>query len=242
MGELEQVIFDVDGTLVDSVDLHARAWQEALAAFGISVAYPHVRAQIGKGADQLIPALVPRERLAEVREPLDAHRAELFKRKYLSQVRGFPKVRELFLRLKADGKRLALATSAKGDERAAYERAAGIEGLVEAATSADEVERSKPHPDLFEAALAELGNPPPHLCAVVGDSPYDAIAARGAHLRTVGLLCGGFDEALLWRAGCVAIYPDPARLLEAYEAHGDAAFTGGLARLEAEEAQGPAGG
>jgi phosphoglycolate phosphatase-like HAD superfamily hydrolase len=224
---VEAVIFDVDGTLVDSVDLHARAWREALAHFGVDVPYPQVRAQIGKGADQLIPALVPRERLAELQDALDAFRARLFRDVYLQHVSAFPAVRRLFARLREDGKRLALASSATGEELEHYVRVAGIDGLYEAATTSEEADRTKPHPDVFEAALRRLGRPPPGHCVVVGDSPYDAIAAERAGIPAVGVLCGGFPPDALRFAGCRVLHQDPAQLLAAYERDGDAAFGAG---------------
>jgi HAD superfamily hydrolase (TIGR01549 family) len=229
---LEAVIFDVDGTLVDSVDLHARAWQEAFAHFGYRVDFHAVRSQIGKGADQLMPVFVPADELARIHEELDSFRSQLYKSRYLPQVRGFPTVRELLERLLGDGKRVALASSAKGDELAHYKRLARIEDLVGAETSSDDADKSKPHPDIFEAALGELANPPPNLCAVVGDTPWDAIAARRAHLRTVGLLCGGFPADSLWQGGCVAVYRDPGDLLARYERAPDTTFEGGVARFE----------
>lgn len=221
---VEAVIFDVDGTLVDSVDLHARAWREALSHFGVEVPYPTVRAQIGKGGDQLIPALVPEDWLEELGEPLEAFRGRLYREVYLPQVAAFPAVRRLFARLRADGKRLALASSAKDDELGHYVRIAAVEGLFDASTSADDADRTKPHPDVFEAVLRKLGDPPPERCRVVGDTPYDAIAARRAGLTPVGLLCGGFPAELLRRAGCVLLHRDPASLLAAYEQDGDAAL------------------
>jgi HAD superfamily hydrolase (TIGR01549 family) len=229
---LQAVIFDVDGTLVDSVDLHARAWQEALARFGVHVPYGRVRSQIGKGGDQLLPALVPEERLDEIGDALEQFRSTHYKVRYLPNVTAFPGVRRLFERLLADGKRLALASSAKGDELAHYERVANIEGLVGATTSADDADRSKPYPDIFEAALARLGGVPPDRCAVVGDTPWDALAAGRAGLRTVGLLCGGFAPEALVAAGCVALYRDPEDLRLAYERLGDQAFE--PARAESE--------
>ncbi|MFL6438505.1 MAG: HAD family hydrolase [Terriglobales bacterium] len=90
---LRAVIFDVDGTLVDSNDLHARAWQEAFAHFGIDMPFDRVRSQIGKGADQLIPSLLPASSAKKLYEPLSEYRSSLFKEKYLDQVRGFPAVR-----------------------------------------------------------------------------------------------------------------------------------------------------
>src|ERR671932_350565 len=104
---LKAVIFDIDGTLVDSVDLHARAWQEAFRHFGRDVPYAAVRQQIGKGGDQLLPVFFSKAELAEFGEELEKYRGDLFKREYLSRVRAFPKVRALFERIRQDGKRIA---------------------------------------------------------------------------------------------------------------------------------------
>lgn len=209
------VIFDIDGTLVDSVDLHAAAWQETLARFGYPVDFPKVRAQIGKGGDQLMPVFLSEGEIDRIGDEIEAYRSFLFKQTYLRQVRAFPGVRELFERIAADGRRIGLASSAKGDELACYKRLAGIEDLVAAETSSEDAERSKPHPDIFEAALAALGLAADAAIAV-GDSPYDAQAAGKLGLRTVGVLCGGFPEHALRAAGCVAICRDPRDLLARY--------------------------
>jgi HAD superfamily hydrolase (TIGR01549 family) len=214
---IEAVIFDVDGTLVDSVDLHARAWQEAFARFGKQIPYERVRYQIGKGGDQLMPVFLSKEELEEFGEELEKYRGRLFKREYLPRVKAFPKVRELFERIRRDGKRIALASSAKEDELEVYKKIADIEGLVEEETSKDDVEKSKPHPDVFEAALSLLGGPPVGRVIVVGDTPYDAEAAGKAGLRCVGFLCGGFPEEDLRAAGCIRIYKDAADLLARYD-------------------------
>ncbi len=214
---LKAVIFDIDGTLVDSVDLHARAWQEAFAHFGKRFDYERVRYQIGKGGDQLIPVFLSEEEMDEFGEELEEYRGELFKREYLPRVKGFPAVRELFERVRREGLRVALASSAKGDELKAYKRIAGIEDLVEEETSSDDAERSKPHPDIFEAALGRLDGVGPSDAVVVGDTPYDAEAAGRAGLRTVGLLSGGFPEEDLRAAGCVRVYRDAADLLANYD-------------------------
>jgi HAD superfamily hydrolase (TIGR01509 family) len=211
------VIFDVDGTLVDSVDLHAEAWQKAFARFGKQIPYDDVRYQIGKGGDQLMPVFLSREELEKFGEELEKYRGELFKREYLPRVKGFPKVRELFERVRADGKTIALASSAKGDELSTYKRIANVADIVEEETSKDDAERSKPHPDIFVAALELLGNPPPAEVFVVGDTPYDAEAAGKAGLRTLGFLCGGFPAEDLRAAGCVELYADAADLLARYD-------------------------
>lgn len=214
---LKAIIFDIDGTLVDSVDLHARAWQEAFRKFGREVAFERVRHQIGKGGDQLMPVFFSAEELERFGEELEKYRGELFKREYLSQVRAFPQVRELFERIRRDGKRIALASSAKKEELTTYKEIARITDLVEEETSADDAEKSKPHPDIFEAALAALGDVRADEALVIGDTPYDAEAAGKIKLRTIGVLCGGFPEAELRAAGCVTLYRDPADLLARYD-------------------------
>jgi HAD superfamily hydrolase (TIGR01509 family) len=215
---IRHLIFDIDGTLLDSVDLHAKAWAEAFAAFGITVSADQVRGQIGKGGDQLMPVFVPKERLEREGENLEKFRSELFTKKYLPEVKPFPGVRALFERLKAEGHVLALASSGKAEEVERYQEIAGIRDLVDVATNSDEAERSKPHPDIFEAALDKLGRPSRGQAIVIGDSPYDAEAAVKAGLPVIGVLCGGFPEAQLSEAGCTAIYRDPQDLLDGYDA------------------------
>lgn len=211
------VLFDVDGTLVDSVDLHARAWREALARFGKDVPLEDVRRQIGKGGDQLIPLFLSDEERARDGAALERFRADLWRRAYMPDVRPLPGARELVLRAKADGNRVALASSGKEDEVEWNRRVLGIDpAVLEAATTSDDAERSKPHPDIFVAALAATGVPADRAVAV-GDSPWDALSATRAGLRTVGVLSGGFAEADLRDAGCVAVYRDPADLLAGYE-------------------------
>jgi HAD superfamily hydrolase (TIGR01549 family) len=227
---LKAVIFDIDGTLVDSVDLHARAWQEAFTRFGKNIEFEKVRYQIGKGGDQLMPVFFSRAELDEFGEEMEKFRGELFKREYLPRVRAFPRVRELFERVRDDGRRIVLASSAKQEELTEYKRIADIEDLVEDETSADDAEKSKPHPDIFEAALSQLGDVDASEALVLGDTPYDAEAAGKINLRTVGLLCGGFPAADLRAAGCISIYESPADLLARYADSPLAAKTSAAAR------------
>jgi HAD superfamily hydrolase (TIGR01509 family) len=214
---VKAVIFDIDGTLIDSVDLHAEAWREALRHFGHDVPFEKVREQIGKGGDLLMAALLPEEEVRRRGKEIETYRLDLFKREYLSRVKPFPSVRELFERIKADGLRIALASSAKKEELERYKQIAGIADLVDAETSSDDAEKSKPHPDIFEAALDRLEGIAAGDAIAVGDTPYDAQAAGKAGLRTIGLLCGGWPEPALREAGCIAIYRDPADLLRHYD-------------------------
>ncbi len=211
------VLFDIDGTLVDSVDLHAEAWRIAFARFNKTIAFDDVRRQIGKGADQLLPTFLSREELAKFGDELDQYRGELFKREFLPRVKAFPGVRHLFQRIRHDRKRIGLASSAKGDELAIYKAVACIDDLIEAETSSDDSEKSKPHPDIFQAALARLGDVKADEVVVVGDTAYDAQAAQKANLRTVGVRSGGWSGEDLLAAGCIAVYRDPADLLARYD-------------------------
>jgi HAD superfamily hydrolase (TIGR01509 family) len=214
---LEAVIFDIDGTLVDSVDLHAKAWQMAFDKFGKKVSFGAIRRQIGKGADQLLPVFFSKDELDQFGDELNSYRSKLFKQEYLPTVKAFPKVRELFERIKQDGKQIALASSAKDDELETYKKIAQIADLIETETSSGDVKKSKPYPDVFATALKELGNIAPDQVIAVGDTPYDAEAAAKINLRTIGLLCGGWNEEELRRAGCMAVYQDPAELLARYD-------------------------
>ena len=215
---VKAVIFDVDGTLVDSVDVHARAWVDAFADFGHTVAFDQVRGQIGKGGDQLLPVFLTKAEIDVCAEALQPHRARILKDRYLSLIKPFAGVRALLQRLRADGVVVALASSAKNEELQTYKRIAEIEDLVQIEASSDDAERSKPDPDIFEAALRRLA-PNIQACdaVAIGDTPYDAEASGKAGLRSIGLLCGGWPEDKLLEAGCSETYADPADLLARYE-------------------------
>jgi HAD superfamily hydrolase (TIGR01509 family) len=229
--EIRAVIFDIDGTLVDSVDLHARSWKEIFAAYGKQVPFEEVRQQIGKGSDQLMPVFFSSEEIRRFGEEMEEARGRLFRSRYLPLVRPFPKTRELFQRLRDDGVRIALASSAAREDLDEYTRLAKVHDLVDEQITADDVSRSKPHPDVFERALEALGRPDPAHVTIVGDTPYDVQAGRKAGLDTVAVLCGGFSEDELRGAGAVAIYRDVEDLLAHYEesplgGRGDEMFLG----------------
>lgn len=210
-------IFDVDGTLVDSVDAHAQSWTETLREFGYDVDFPYVRAQIGKGGDQLMAEFLSKRDLKGEGKKIEEARKKRFKKNYLPTVKGFPKVRELFQHILKDGKKIVLGSSAAGDELKSYKEKANIGDLIHDETSKDDAEKSKPYPDIFEAALKTLDGISKEEVVVIGDSPWDAIAAKKAGLRAIAVLCGGFAEKDLREAGFVAVYKDPADLLARYE-------------------------
>lgn len=210
-------IFDVDGTLIDSNDLHASAWRDAFRRFGKEIPWERLRHNIGKGSDQYIPVFLSPGEMAEFGEELDRYKGELYKKTYFPQVKPFPKVRELLERIRRDGYRIAFATSSKPEDLKKVQELLQVEDLLEAQTSAGDAERSKPAPDIFAAALQRLGNPSPSEVLVIGDTPYDAQAARKLQLPILGFLCGGFAEEELRANGCCAVYRDPADLLERYD-------------------------
>jgi HAD superfamily hydrolase (TIGR01509 family) len=205
------ILFDVDGTLVDTNDLHTAAWRETFRAFGHDLDFDVIRAQIGKGGDNLIPTLLSHIDEAG-REAMEAHRGELFKRDYLPRATPFDGVRELFLRLRQDGIRIVLASSAHQAEIEYYLGILAAEDLVEAVTTKDDVEHSKPDPDIFAAALAKVAPHGAEEVFVIGDSPWDVKAARKLSLRTIGFRSGGFPDGDLTGAGACALYDGPADL------------------------------
>jgi HAD superfamily hydrolase (TIGR01549 family) len=213
---IRAAIFDLDGTLVDSNELHVLAWQETFRHFGKEIPLERLREQIGKGGDQYLPVFLSEREMREFGKQADEYRGEIFKKKYLAQVRPFPKVRELFERVRVDGKKIALASSGKEDEVRHYEKLLDVEGLADSMTTADQVAHSKPKPDVFIAALRTLGSVSPVEAIAIGDTPYDVEAAKKIELPVVGMLCGGFSEQVLRDEGAVAIFRDPVDLLERY--------------------------
>src|SRR5918993_2035218 len=185
---IKAVIFDVDGTLIDTVDLHAACWVEALKHYGIEVPFDDIREQIGKGGDQLLHGLIPPDIIEHKGEEIQEFRSDLFKREYMHKARSFPGVRELFEHIRGSGQRAVLASSGTREEVGQYKEIAGIADLIDDATSSDDAERSKPFPDIFQAALAKLAPLGPDEAVVVGDSPYDAEAARKAQMKSIGVL------------------------------------------------------
>ena len=213
---IRAVLFDIDGTLVDSNDLHVAAWVEVLAANGTPFDAATVHAQIGKGADQLVPALLPGSDRALADRLGEAHGAAF--RPRLPQVRAFPQARDLLQRVHAAGQRVVLASSASAAEVEHYLDLLDARGIVAATTSADDVARTKPAPDIFAAALATIAPLTAAEAIVVGDTPYDVAAARGAGIAAVALRSGGFADAVLAAARPVAVYDDAAALLAGYAA------------------------
>jgi HAD superfamily hydrolase (TIGR01509 family) len=213
---IEAVLFDVDGTLVDSNDLHAAAWQEAFRHFGIALPYERIRGQIGKGGDNLVPSLLPSDVADRLQEEIEGFRSELFRRDYLPKSRPFPGAADLLRRLHEKEAKLVLATSSRQQELDFHIDKLRCRDLLTATTTRDDVEHSKPCPDIFEAALDKVRPLNGGIAVVVGDTPWDIKAAVKLGVPAVAVRCGGFPDAEL--SGAAAIYDGPQQLIEAYPA------------------------
>jgi HAD superfamily hydrolase (TIGR01509 family) len=209
------VIFDLDGTLVDSNEFHIDSWDRAFRHFGKTFSYEELRKQIGKGSDNYLPQFLTPKEMNEFGKELDQYRSDLFKKEYLPCVKPFPMVRELFEQIRGDGKHILLASSGKKPETEHYTRLLQIEDLIDGQITSEDANSSKPAPDIFNAALAKLGVSP-NEAIVVGDTRFDVEAAKKAGLAAIGFLCGrAADEKTLRKASALAIFRDPADLLGA---------------------------
>lgn len=210
------VIFDVDGTLVDSLLLRARAWQEALARYGRQVRLEKVLAQLGRGGDGLVPSLLTGEDFERYADEVASFQRALFHEEYLSQVRPFPSATELLRRLHDEGRRIALATTAVPDELEHYIELLGAEPLVDAHTADAEVERSRLNEEIPAEALRLLGLERAGDALVIAGSPYAIEGAVRLGLPCLGLVCGGFSAEELRAARASTLASTPEELLARY--------------------------
>jgi membrane protein len=212
---IEAVLFDIDGTLVDSNEQHVNAWAFAFCEEGHPQELDDIRAQIGKGGDLLVPELLPDVDDA-VRKRISTRQGDRFKDMYLDNVRAFEGAAELIKRVHASGRKVVLASSAKQDELEHYVGLLGVKSLITATTSIDDVETSKPEPDIFGVALEKISVEPSN-AIVVGDTIYDVDAALRAGIATVGVTSGPFDERQLKEAGAIAVFADVAFILRNFD-------------------------
>jgi HAD superfamily hydrolase (TIGR01509 family) len=221
------VILDVDGTLVDSNDAHARAWVEAFAAHGVPVPFEKVRRAIGMGGDKLMPAVAGIEAESDRGKTIEERRSGIFRANYLPRLRPFPRVRELLLRMRDDGLTLVVASSAKEEDLKPLLEIAQASDLIEARTSSDDADRSKPDPDIVTAAKKQTGSDDEHTI-MLGDTPYDVKASAAAGVACVAVECGGWSGDEL--RGAVEVYRSPDDLLTRYEESAFARLTVSIAR------------
>ncbi len=205
------VIFDIDGTLVDSNNAHALAWVKALREHGFVVDFAQVRWLIGMGGDKLLPRLTDLDSESDEGRAIADRRRSIFMSEYLPKLQPTRGARSLVQRLHDEGLTLVVATSADREEVDGLLALAGISRLFHRAASSDDAERSKPDPDIVRAALRQSGSAPGE-AIMIGDTPYDVEAATAAGINVIALRSGGWwvDQAL---SGAIAIYDDPSDLL-----------------------------
>jgi HAD superfamily hydrolase (TIGR01509 family) len=207
-------LFDLDGTLIDSVYQHVLAWREALETTGMELSVWRIHRRIGMSGGLFVNALLRETGVhlsGEDVERLQSLHAEAYKR-LAAQVRPLPGARELLQVLAAAGVPHAVATSGRLDTAHTALELLGVAPGVPVITR-DLVRYAKPDPDLFLAAAGRLGVPI-HNCVVVGDSVWDLLAAQRARALGVGLLSGGYGQEELERAGAYRVYQDPRDLLD----------------------------
>jgi HAD superfamily hydrolase (TIGR01549 family) len=208
-------LFDLDGTLVDSVYQHVLAWQEALEIEGVPLSVWRIHRKIGMSGG-LFTNMLLRETGAE----LDQDRIERLQRLHAAAykrvsggIRPLPGARELLDTLTTAAIPWAIATSGRMESAGPVLEALGVDPRASAVVTRDEVKYAKPDPDLFIAAAAKLGVSIEH-AFVVGDSVWDMLAAQRARSLAIGLLSGGYGMEELERAGAYRVYEDPADLLQ----------------------------
>jgi membrane protein len=213
---IKAILFDVDGTLVDSNDYHVDAWQAVFNRIGATFDDQTVHDQIGKGTDMLVPTLLPDTNEAE-QERMGNEHGRIFKSKYLEQVVPFASARDLLMKVKNSGRQVVLASSASSEELEHYVGLMDASDIVDVSTTSDDVERTKPAPDIFSTALKKLSSLDASEVIVVGDTPYDIEAAARCGIAAVGVRSGKFNDEVLRGAGAVALYDNVAALLADFE-------------------------
>jgi HAD superfamily hydrolase (TIGR01509 family) len=204
------VLFDVDGTLVDSNDAHCSAWVKAFWEYGLTVDPIAVRQRIGMGGDKLMPAVSGIQEDSPLGKLIAKRRAEIFRREQLPRLKPFNGAKDLVAAIKDRGCTAVAASSAKEEELKPLLAIAGVDSLMDGKTSSDDARESKPDPDIIEAAL-ERAHADPSEAIMIGDTPYDIEAATRAGMRTIAFRSGGWRDSDL--DGAIAIYDGPWDLL-----------------------------
>jgi len=216
MAETTIAVLDVDGTLVDTNYQHALAWYRALRGLGATFPLWRIHRLIGMGGDQLVSALGGEEVEQRIGDQARDRWVDEFDR-LIGEVSPLPGARDLLLAIKARGHRLVLASSGKPQHVDVFVDLLDVRDVVDAITSSEDAEQSKPAPDLLQVALAKLGAAPDADSVLVGDSVWDVEAAKNAGMPAICVRSGGFGDDELRNAGAVGIYDTPGDLAEALD-------------------------
>lgn len=210
------VLFDVDGTLVDTTYLHAVCWWEALRQAGYDVPMARIHRAIGMGSDRLLDHLLGRDRDRSADDALSTAHLTLYA-VYWERLRPLPGAADLLRACAERGWQVVLASSASDRELGVLRRALDADDVIAVATTKDDAGASKPAPDILQVALDKAGLDPQR-SVFVGDAVWDVEAAARAGVPCVAVTCGGTGAAELTDAGAVAVYDDPAAILADLEA------------------------
>lgn len=207
---LKAIIFDVDGTLTDTNQTHVNNWIYAFEANDIEVDKEKVKLSIGKGGDNLIPDILNKKPSKELENKLNDAKAKDFKKESKEKkFKLFPKALKIIELLKEKSLKTAIATSATKDDFKIICKNVGVdfEKIVDVLITGEDVEDSKPDPDIIKATLNKLKLKPDE-CLMIGDTPYDAEAAKKAGVKTIGVLTGFHDNKTLEKSGAIKVYED----------------------------------
>jgi HAD superfamily hydrolase (TIGR01509 family) len=205
------VLFDVDGTLVDSVYFHTVAWWQAFRQAGYDVPMASIHRSVGMGGDRILDRLLPADRDTGGDSTIMTSHAAVFST-FWPSLRPLDGARELLARCHDGGLAVALASSARERDLEVLRAAIGADAFIDAATSSADAKESKPEPDILVAALDAVGVQAAD-AVYVGDAVWDIYAAGKLDIPAIGLTCGGTSEAELRDAGAVDIYESPRALL-----------------------------
>lgn len=206
-------LLDIDGTLIDSNEAHAKAWVDVGREFGYDIPFEKVRWLVGMGGDKVLPELTGLKDDSEEGARILERRGEIFREEYLPHLEAFPGTHELLERLHDDGFTLVVATSASTEDLEALLKQGGFHDIIDHAAGSDDADESKPAPDIVEAALKKAEIPAAR-ALMLGDTPYDIAAARRASVEIVAVRCGGWQDEDL--RGALAVYDDPADIVAHY--------------------------
>ena len=209
------VLFDVDGTLVDTTYLHTVCWAEALRGAGHTVPMSHVHHAIGMGTDELLEHLLGPDRDTDDDQQIATSRLALY-RQYWGRLTPLPGATELLGECARRGHRAVLASSASSDELTALRAALDADDVIHTATSSSDAEAGKPSPSVLEAALDQSSLSPDRV-VFIGDAVWDGLASQKAGVPFVAVTCGGTSASDLREAGAVEVWRDPAELLDAID-------------------------
>lgn len=201
------VVFDMEGTLVDCLVPTLECWRETFQEAGYKVSYREIQPLFGMDGMWMLNRILPQE-TRDTKERLLKLHGERYRRDYLRRTKPLPGVRQLLMALHQAGVRIGIATTCQKEELAIYAERLGIVDLTDAVVCGEAAKHGKPDPSLFEQCLSQLEVAHAAQAVAIGDTPYDAMAAKNLGMAAVGVLTGGFSKRALHDAGCDYVFKD----------------------------------